>query len=777
MNSNDGNKGFVASERSEIAGRFRILTHLGEGTVGETYEAEDLIRQQKVVIKILHDDIVDDIGGFKKLRDLLNRLSALSHPQINRLYDYGETQGVIYLVTEKIEGVPLNEIDLRESPASELQSRLEDIIHQIATTCLDLGSFMPHGNLKMSNLWITERNRVSLSDYGYVWLASKSKIRSAAGFLGSKDHFPPEVFTDDESELPKRVDVFAIGKLWLHLIQKAKQAHPSFTTPGHHQDLIQALLTEEQNPRGVLEQLRQTIGTSNVKKPPSFLAWNQRLPPRWGLPQLVALLFLILFIFSLALPKESGETIEKPAMAAYQSAQKDLYTVLEQHQTILGHRSGFPALDSALSSAFSSKSLLDLATRLGQATAQDPIDLQKLEQVQQELNILSSASETLDRFQKTLVPLKEIEEVLSILLDLEGVGAEAEERLDRLLARRAVIHDKAIAGTISDATRIAQSEIDSHDRWMSEIRVSIEGAYLSEKNRWKKALEEHQLSYLEPNRTLPAIIDGNGLSRVHQAEAILPLPKATQTLSSWIAEFSQIKPPRSNQRVNSIAMRFVPVGPLWVSIWETRVIDFALYVSSTGADLRKLWREAAQNVGPTHPVANISRIDAHDFCRWLTERERHQGLLSESEEYRLPTDAEWSLFVEASPANDYPWSNPEAPLKDRGNYYTWPNSTEANDFFKKHDPFHTTAPVGQFPPNRLQLHDLGGNVWEMVSENLFKEIYNTARSSITIRGGGWRSTALDEMRSSFRRTIITDHPEVGFRAVLAPIHKEVSDEP
>ena len=114
--------------------------------------------------------------------------------------------------------------------------------------------------------------------------------------------------------------------------------------------------------------------------------------------------------------------------------------------------------------------------------------------------------------------------------------------------------------------------------------------------------------------------------------------------------------------VNSMGMEFDPVQGTSVlfSKWETRVKDFEQFVAATGhdatAEMKSLesrgwsqhgstWRNPGFLQGPTHPVCGVSWDDAQAFCRWLTEKERREGLLEATHVYRLPKDWEWSMAV------------------------------------------------------------------------------------------------------------------------------------
>lgn len=236
---------------------------------------------------------------------------------------------------------------------------------------------------------------------------------------------------------------------------------------------------------------------------------------------------------------------------------------------------------------------------------------------------------------------------------------------------------------------------------------------------------------------------------------------------------------------NGIGMRFVPVGPdLMVSIWETRVRDYDLFVKETN-------RDAARPPGfvqtPDHPVVNISRKDAQDFCVWLTERERKDERIEHTRVYRLPTDLEWSLMAgleeeegispgwrDARKQRIYPWgvSDPSSG-EVVGNFAdvttaATPGVSIDRTIQGYNDGFAYTAPVGSFPANSLGIHDLSGNVQEWVEDEyskLGKDLLGV------LRGGGWNTYQQENLFTGSRNAVPPIFQDViyGFRVVLAKV--------
>ena len=216
---------------------------------------------------------------------------------------------------------------------------------------------------------------------------------------------------------------------------------------------------------------------------------------------------------------------------------------------------------------------------------------------------------------------------------------------------------------------------------------------------------------------------------------------------------------------NSLGMKFVPLGDIRISIWETRVQDYASFLQATGRHYEPTDFQQA----PNHPIVKVNWFDAVAFCKWLTEKERDDNLIQDRQSYRLPADKEWSQAVglqnevggtpqarDGKIKNEFPWGKQWPPAASAGNYGI-PQKRGA------------TMPVGSFKPNSLGVYDLGGNVWEWCADT-YKGGSGGTRDWGVLRGGSWATTNRLEMQSSYRNVIDRNDRDViyGFRCVLAP---------
>ncbi len=245
---------------------------------------------------------------------------------------------------------------------------------------------------------------------------------------------------------------------------------------------------------------------------------------------------------------------------------------------------------------------------------------------------------------------------------------------------------------------------------------------------------------------------GGGLALLMRPSQAPPaLVSADSTLAA-----AAIRPPHKPAVFeNSLGMKFVPVPGtgLLFSIWDTRVQDYRAFVQATG----RKWTKPSFAQEVNHPAVNVTWEDAKAFCQWLSAKE--------GREYRLPTDAEWSLAVGLPPETgstpkekdgnfkrNYPWGDTWPPPRGAGNY----NRTLMADDYEK------TSPVGAFPENIYGLYDISGNVWQWC-----EDWYDSFQRRRVLRGGAWNSCTQDILLSSFRYYSFPndEYDNIGFRCV------------
>src|SRR6185436_8850909 len=90
-------------------GRYKILSKLGQGGMGEVYLAEDEKLRRKVALKILPADVAADRIRMERFVQEAKAASALNHPNIITIYEIDQTASGHFIATEFIDGETLRE--------------------------------------------------------------------------------------------------------------------------------------------------------------------------------------------------------------------------------------------------------------------------------------------------------------------------------------------------------------------------------------------------------------------------------------------------------------------------------------------------------------------------------------------------------------------------------------------------------------------------------------------------------------------------------------------
>ena len=175
--------------RRAFGGRYRLLEFVGEGSDARVYVAEDLTLRRRVALKILRADTAEDVGFTESFADQMRATSALSHPRVLPVYDWG-IDPQPYTVTEYLTGGSLASL-LREgyrlTPSQALMVGLEAAR---ALVNIHKGG-RAHLGLTPSAILFDSGARPYISDLGLAAALDEAARRSAetvdAGTTGTAD--------------------------------------------------------------------------------------------------------------------------------------------------------------------------------------------------------------------------------------------------------------------------------------------------------------------------------------------------------------------------------------------------------------------------------------------------------------------------------------------------------------------------------------------------------------------------------------------------------------
>ncbi len=190
--------------------RYRIVGLLGQGGMGEVYRADDLKLGQAVALKFLPEALADDPQRLELLHNEVRLARQVSHPNVCRVYDIGEIDGMHFLSMEFIDGEDLSGLMRRigRLPAD----KGVDIARQL---CGGLYAAhekgVLHRDLKPANIMLDGRGQVRITDFG---LARLTDVEDTAGNrVGTPAYMAPEQLAGGAVTIQS--DIYSLG-LVLH---------------------------------------------------------------------------------------------------------------------------------------------------------------------------------------------------------------------------------------------------------------------------------------------------------------------------------------------------------------------------------------------------------------------------------------------------------------------------------------------------------------------------------------------------------------------------------
>jgi len=208
-----------------LSQRYRIVALVGKGGMGEVYRADDLKLGQTVALKFLPVSLSANEDALKRFHSEVRLARQISHPNVCRVFDVGESDGRIFFTMEYVDGEDLATL-LRRIGRLPADKGLE-IARQL---CAGLAAAHEYGvlhrDLKPANIMLDGRGKVRITDFGLAAFAediAAEEIRS-----GTPAYMAPEQTAG--LEVTVKSDLYSLG-LVLYEVFTGKRATDT-VTPG-----------------------------------------------------------------------------------------------------------------------------------------------------------------------------------------------------------------------------------------------------------------------------------------------------------------------------------------------------------------------------------------------------------------------------------------------------------------------------------------------------------------------------------------------------------------
>ena len=220
-----------------LSGTYEVKGLLGEGGMGQVFEAHDVLLNRRVAIKVAWPG-----PDLPSVRKEAQALAIIQHPSLPQVFALGVHEGREYLVMERVYGVSLR---ARLQRWVEEQERLPvaeavALIGAVAEALEVVHSAgVVHRDVKPSNIMIAPRGRVVLMDFGTVLPACN--LGHDRRLMGTAEYLSPEAITDRVQPASAHlIDLYALGVLAFELLTGAP--------PFHHESARDTLLMHLERP-------------------------------------------------------------------------------------------------------------------------------------------------------------------------------------------------------------------------------------------------------------------------------------------------------------------------------------------------------------------------------------------------------------------------------------------------------------------------------------------------------------------------------------------------
>jgi serine/threonine protein kinase len=225
LSSSDAIGGGRFTPGQMIADRYRVVALAGRGGMGEVYRAEDLKLSQIVAIKFLPPTLSQDAGALARFHSEVRIARQVSHPNVCRVFDIGDANGVPFLTMEYVDGEDLASLVRRIGRLSS--DKAIEIARQV---CAGLAAAhergVIHRDLKPANLMLDSAGKIRITDFGLAAIAAT--LDGADIKAGTPAYMAPEQL--EGKEVTAKSDLYSLG-LVLYEILTGKRAFNATTLP------------------------------------------------------------------------------------------------------------------------------------------------------------------------------------------------------------------------------------------------------------------------------------------------------------------------------------------------------------------------------------------------------------------------------------------------------------------------------------------------------------------------------------------------------------------
>ncbi len=206
-----------------LDGRYQVIEPIAEGAMGSVYRGERLKLGRAVAIKIMHQELPDELASRQRFEREAKLMALLEHPNCVSVSDFGVHDDKPFLVMDLVRGTSL--IDVLDKQGRVDVARGSDIIRQVLSGLAhahELG--IVHRDIKPANIMISEKaglgSQVRILDFGLARLTEGSTKLTTGIVVGTPNYMAPEQCKG--GDIDARTDLYAVGVMFFEMLTGRK---------------------------------------------------------------------------------------------------------------------------------------------------------------------------------------------------------------------------------------------------------------------------------------------------------------------------------------------------------------------------------------------------------------------------------------------------------------------------------------------------------------------------------------------------------------------------
>jgi serine/threonine protein kinase len=193
---------------SALEKRFQILKELGRGGMGIVFQAYDKELKEQVAIKILSPLLSSNTEALERLKREVSAARRITHPNVIRIHDLSESEGLHFVSMEYFSGTTLKELLKRQGAMSFVRG--SQLAFQI---CDGLEGAhrqgVIHRDLKSQNMIVNDAGDLKIIDFGLASCAHQEGMTATGLILGTPEYMAPEQVEGKRAD--ERADIYSFG--------------------------------------------------------------------------------------------------------------------------------------------------------------------------------------------------------------------------------------------------------------------------------------------------------------------------------------------------------------------------------------------------------------------------------------------------------------------------------------------------------------------------------------------------------------------------------------